>query len=183
MEPLLRLAHKYELKVPLHACTTFLANGFNSCTYTSLPRAQLDRMPHWLCTAGQLGLDHLHAAVMACLQDNLLAAVETTAHMCSDMQYERPGHSSPLGMFQSMWAGGASGEEAAAAQLDAVLAQLSGADKEGLLRALLLPACCNTGLTFNCSVHTPKAIQEKRGQVSDVLYDDDDEDPGFYLFD
>ncbi len=71
MEPLLLLAHKYDLKAPLQLCTEFLAQHFSTSAYTKLARLHLARMPALLVLARQLQLTELHSSIMACLGDNL----------------------------------------------------------------------------------------------------------------
>jgi hypothetical protein len=71
VEPLLLLANKYNLVVPLHMCMDFLKKHYNKSSYTSLPSGQLGSMLHWLATTRQLQLYELHASIMACLADSL----------------------------------------------------------------------------------------------------------------
>ncbi len=71
MEPLLLLAHKYDLKAPLQLCTEFLAQHFSTSAYTNLARLHLAHMPTLLVLARQLQLTELHSSIMACLADNL----------------------------------------------------------------------------------------------------------------
>ncbi len=73
MEPLLLLAHKYGLTVPLHHCKDFLKRHFSSRTYSELLHSErLDCMLPWLAKTRQLQMDDMHAAIMACLADSLL---------------------------------------------------------------------------------------------------------------
>jgi hypothetical protein len=142
-----------------------LAAHINRDAYTKLPREQLARLPHWLATASQLGLDSVHARVLWCLQENMLRAVATTATIMNGSTiYCKPDDSSDLGIFQLMWtAGEDSTFFAASKQLDAVLAKLSGADKDRLLRTLVLPACFNMGLRDPEAEKLTRAAPQYRG--------------------
>ncbi len=71
MEPLLLLAHKYDIKVAMALCTQFLSESFTPAKYASLDEGHLAQMPHWLALARRLQLTELHASIMACLEHNL----------------------------------------------------------------------------------------------------------------
>ncbi len=85
MQPLLLLANKYEVKAPLSLVQRFLRKHFTTAKYTSLPQAQLARLPAWLAIARRLQMSQLHASIMACLEDNLtkLSAPDSSASLTS----------------------------------------------------------------------------------------------------
>jgi hypothetical protein len=71
IEGLLLLSHKYDIKRPLAACTTFLSAAFTIEGFYQQPRAALVRTLQWLGTAQRLGLDELHEDIMSCIEHNL----------------------------------------------------------------------------------------------------------------
>lgn len=72
VEPLLLLSHKYDFKVPLQLCMTFLSESdIKPSKYTSLPTEQLARLPAWLAIARRLQLTDLYNTIMACLEDSI----------------------------------------------------------------------------------------------------------------
>ncbi len=85
VEPLLLLANKYEVKAPLSLCTNFLSKHFTTAKYTSLPQAQLARLPGWLTIARRLQMsDELHTSILACLEDNLTKLSSASMTIISD---------------------------------------------------------------------------------------------------
>ncbi len=95
MEPLLRLAHMYELQPVTYACAAFLMQRITKDSYTRLPEAQLRRLRHWLEVALELGLSWLRTAVLECLQDCTHKAVKPAAACSRDC--------TELSRFQQVW--------------------------------------------------------------------------------
>lgn len=71
VEPIMLLAHKYQLRAPVQLAAQFLASQYTVSTYARLSSTNLARMPSFLALARRLGLTGLHNSIMACLADNL----------------------------------------------------------------------------------------------------------------
>jgi hypothetical protein len=163
-EPLLRLAHKYELRAVTCACDTVMAVHINKATYASLPEEQLQQLLHWLDVAVELGLAQLRTSVLECLRDCTLKAVfglwsastlsvscrrctsvfgpmrmvDATSGRCSNCGTTGISVRPELKLFRQVWARGAegTGSQQAAAQEAALEAALGGM-QAGELRPLL----------------------------------------------
>jgi hypothetical protein len=155
VEPLLRLAHMYELQAVGHACAAFLTQRITKDAYTSLPEAQLRQLRHWLEVAVELGLSWLRTAVLECLQDCTLKAVQpaflNTTDPRNNYSYDyypsnpRMSSCDQVRCFQHVWgkAPGAKSNKQTPANLDyldAALSNLQAGELRPLLKELLLPA-------------------------------------------
>lgn len=76
VEKLLRIAHKYSLKVPLDRCITFLEDIYGNRLFTSpLVGDQeqfLKQLRHWVTVSSELGLPNLHKLTSTALATNLV---------------------------------------------------------------------------------------------------------------
>jgi hypothetical protein len=76
VEKLLRIAHKYSLKVPLERCMAFLEEVYGSGLFTSPligdQELYLASLRHWVTVSGDLGLAGLHKLGSTALATNLV---------------------------------------------------------------------------------------------------------------